>query len=146
MNNIIKMSLADSVQMLGTENAFTVLEKAKKMERTGVSIIHLELGESDFPSPESVKDVGIQSIKLNKTKYTPSQGILELREAIANHITETHKIPTNPDNVIIGSGAKSIIFYTAMALINKGDEVIYPNPGYPIYESMINYLGGKAIP
>ncbi len=140
------MNLAIRMNNLGTETAFEVLAKAKKLEAEGKSIIHLEIGEPDFPTPENICEAAIRSIKAGDTHYTPSAGIPEVRTSIANYIKRTRGIEVSPDEVVMTPGAKPIMFYTILALVNEGDEVIYPNPGFPIYESMINFVGGKAMP
>ena len=131
---------------LGTETAFEVLAKAKKLEAEGKSIIHLEIGEPDFPTPENICEAAIRSIKAGDTHYTPSAGIPEMRNAIAKYINKTRGIEVHPDEVVMTPGAKPIMFYAILALVNEGDEVIYPNPGFPIYESMIKFVGGKPVP
>ncbi|HMQ69358.1 MAG TPA: pyridoxal phosphate-dependent aminotransferase [Ignavibacteria bacterium] len=131
---------------LGTETAFEVLAKARKLEAEGKSIIHLEIGEPDFPTPENICEAAIASIRAGDTHYTPSAGIPEMRNCIAKYINKTRGIEVHPDEVVMTPGAKPIMFFTILALVNEGDEVIYPNPGFPIYESMINFVGGKAIP
>jgi len=131
---------------LGTETAFEVLAKAKKLEAEGKSIIHLEIGEPDFPTPENICEAAIKSLKSGDTHYTPSAGIPEVRHSIANYISRTRGIKVHPDEVVMTPGAKPIMFYAILALVDEGDEVIYPNPGFPIYESMINFVGGKPVP
>ncbi|MBX7041718.1 MAG: pyridoxal phosphate-dependent aminotransferase [Ignavibacteria bacterium] len=140
------MNLATRMNNLGTETAFEVLAKAKKLEAEGKSIIHLEIGEPDFPTPENICEAAIKSLKSGDTHYTPSAGIPELRTSIANYIKRTRGIDVSPEQVVMTPGAKPIMFYAILALVNEGDEVIYPNPGFPIYESMINFVGGKAVP
>ena len=131
---------------LGTETAFEVLAKAKKLEAEGKSIIHLEIGEPDFPTPENICEAAIRSIQAGDTHYTPSAGIPEMRNAIAKYINKTRGIDVHPDEVVMTPGAKPIMFFTILALVNEGDEVIYPNPGFPIYESMIKFVGGTPVP
>ncbi len=140
------MNLANRMNNLGTETAFEVLAKARKLEAEGKSIIHLEIGEPDFPTPANICEAAIRSIQAGDTHYTPSAGIPEVRTSIANYIKRTRGIEVSPDEVVMTPGAKPIMFYVILALINEGDEVIYPNPGFPIYESMINFVGGKAVP
>lgn len=140
------MKLANRMNNLGTETAFEVLAKAKKLEAEGKSIIHLEIGEPDFPTPANICEAAIRSIQAGDTHYTPSAGIPEVRTSIANYIKRTRGIEVSPDEVVMTPGAKPIMFYVILALVNEGDEVIYPNPGFPIYESMINFVGGKAVP
>ncbi|HEX2786427.1 MAG TPA: pyridoxal phosphate-dependent aminotransferase [Ignavibacteria bacterium] len=140
------MRLANRMNKLGTETAFEVLAKAKKLEAEGKNIIHLEIGQPDFPTPDNICDAAIKAIENGEHGYTPSAGIGELRESIARYISGTRNIDVSPDEVVFTPGAKPIMFYTMLALIDEGDEVIYPNPGFPIYESMIKYVGGTAVP
>ncbi len=140
------MELAKSLSRLGTETAFEVLAKAKKLEAEGKKIIHLEIGEPDFETPDHIKEAAKKALDDNYTHYGPSPGLMEVREVIAEHQSLVHKKSISPENVIFTPGAKPIMFFTIMSLIEEGDEVIYPNPGFPIYESMINYVGGKPIP
>jgi aspartate/methionine/tyrosine aminotransferase len=131
---------------LGTETAFEVLTKAKALERQGKSIIHLEIGEPDFDTPSNIVEAGVDALRKGWTHYGPSAGLPELRQVIAEYVSGTRGITVTPDEVVVVPGGKPIMFYAILALIDEGDEVIYPNPGYPIYESMINYMGGKAVP
>ncbi|MBL8008562.1 MAG: pyridoxal phosphate-dependent aminotransferase [Ignavibacteria bacterium] len=140
------MKIADRMSNLGTETAFEVLAKARKLEAEGKSIIHLEIGEPDFPTPENICQAAINSIKAGDTHYTPSAGIPEVRKSIADYISRTRHIEVHPDEVVMTPGAKPIMFYAILTLVNEGDEVIYPNPGFPIYESMIKFVGGKPVP
>jgi aspartate aminotransferase len=140
------MKLADRMSRLGTETAFEVLARAKQLEATGKDIIHLEIGEPDFTTPRNIIDAGIKALNEGYTHYNPSAGIRELREVVANCISKTRNIQVNPDQVVITPGAKPIMFFGIMALVNEGDEVIYPNPGFPIYESVIKFIGAKAVP
>jgi len=136
--------LAQSFERLGTETAFVMLAKAKALERQGKTITHLEIGEPDFDTPKHIKDECHKALVENATHYTPSNGLLSLRQSVAGYIKRTRNATVDPDNVVIMPGAKPVIFYSLMVLLNPGDEVIYPDPGFPIYESMIKYLG--AIP
>ncbi|MGH7309799.1 MAG: pyridoxal phosphate-dependent aminotransferase, partial [Candidatus Rokuibacteriota bacterium] len=131
---------------LGTESAFEVLARARALERQGKSIIHLEIGEPDFDTPAHIKDAAKQALDGGATHYGPSAGLPELREAIAKHVAETRGVPVSPDEVVVTPGAKPIMFFTILALVGAGDEVIYPNPGFPIYESVINFVGGTPVP
>ncbi|KAA0211420.1 MAG: pyridoxal phosphate-dependent aminotransferase [Ignavibacteriaceae bacterium] len=137
---------ADSMSRLGTETAFEVLAKAKALEAQGKHIIHLELGEPDFDTPQNIIAAAIKSLQSGDTHYTPSNGILPLRESIAKYMSKTRGVDFSADEVVVTPGAKPIMFFAIMALVNPGDEVIYPNPGFPIYESMINFVGGKPVP
>jgi aspartate/methionine/tyrosine aminotransferase len=131
---------------LGTETAFEVLARAKALEKQGREMVHLEIGEPDFDTPQNIKDAAIKALKGGYTHYTPSAGILELREAIAEHISKSRGIDVDPDEVVVTPGAKPIMSFTILATVNPGDEVMYPNPGFPIYESMINFIGGVPVP
>ncbi len=138
--------LASRQANLGTETAFETLAKAKELERPGKSIIHLEIGEPDFDTPLHIRDAATKALDDGFTHYGPSAGQLELRESIAKHQTERQGYKVSADNVIVTPGGKPVMFFTIMALIEEGDEVIYPNPGFPIYESMIRYMGGTPVP
>ena len=138
--------LASRQANLGTETAFETLAKAKEQERQGKSIIHLEIGEPDFDTPVHIRDAAKQALDDGFTHYGASAGQLELREAIAKHQTERQGYEVSPDRVIVTPGGKPVMFFTIMALVEEGDEVIYPNPGFPIYESMIRYMGGTPVP
>ncbi|MCS7125124.1 MAG: pyridoxal phosphate-dependent aminotransferase [Candidatus Bathyarchaeota archaeon] len=138
--------LADRMAALGTETAFEVLAKAKALERQGKEIIHLEIGEPDFDTPENIKKAAVKALYSGYTHYVPAAGIPELREAIAEYISKTRNIPVSPEEVVVTPGAKPIMFFAILACVNSGEEVLYPNPGFPIYESMINFVGAKPIP
>jgi aspartate aminotransferase len=140
------LKLAKRMGNLGTETAFEVLAKAKKLEAEGKHIIHLEIGEPDFPTPDNISQAAIKSIQAGDTHYTPSNGILPLRESIARYMSRTRGLEFHPDEVVMTPGGKPIMFYAIIALVDEGDEVIYPNPGFPIYESMIKFMGGKPVP
>ena len=138
--------LAARQALLGTETAFETLAKAKELERQGKSIVHLEIGEPDFDTPEHIRDAAKQALDDGFTHYGASAGQIELREAIEKHQTERQGYDVSADSVIVTPGGKPVMFFTIMALVEQGVEVIYPNPGFPIYESMINYMGGIAVP
>ena len=140
------MQFAERMNRLGTESAFDVLAKAKKLEAQGKNIIHLEIGQPDFQTPFNICEAAFRAMKDGYTGYGPAAGLLELREVVAEHISTTRGIEVHPDEVVITPGAKPIIFFTLLALVNEGDEVIYPDPGFPIYESVINFVGAKGIP
>jgi len=140
------MRLADRMSRLGTETAFEVLARAKLLEKKGKDIIHLEIGEPDFDTPNNIKDAAIKALKEGYTHYGPSAGLPEVREVIAQYVSKTRKINAKPEQVVVTPGAKPIMFFSILALANEGDEVIYPNPGFPIYESVINFVGAKAVP
>jgi len=137
---------ADRMASLGTETAFEVLARAKALERQGKEIIHLEIGEPDFDTPKNIKDAAVKALYGGYTHYVPAAGIPELREAIAEYISKTRKIPVDPEEVIVTPGAKPIMFFAILACVNRGEEVLYPNPGFPIYESMINFVEAKPVP
>jgi len=141
-----ELHLARRMSRLGTETAFEVLNKARALERQGKSIVHLEIGEPDFDTPLNVIDAGVDALRKGWTHYGPSAGLPELRQALAEYVTGTRGVKVTPDEVVVVPGGKPIIFFTILALIDEGDEVIYPNPGFPIYESMIHYVGGRAVP
>jgi aspartate/methionine/tyrosine aminotransferase len=140
------MLFAERMNRLGTESAFDVLAKAKKLESQGRNIIHLEIGQPDFSTPMNICDAAFRAMKDGYTGYGPAAGLWELRKAIAEYVAATRGVLVNPDEVVVTPGAKPIIFFTVLALVNAGDEVIYPNPGFPIYESVINFVGAKAVP
>ncbi|MBL1177782.1 pyridoxal phosphate-dependent aminotransferase [Pantanalinema sp. GBBB05] len=140
------MELAERMNRLGTESAFDVFAKAQQLAAQGRSIIHLEIGQPDFPTPFPICEAAFRAMKDGYTGYTPAAGLLPLREAIAEHITTTRGVEIHPDEVVVTPGAKPVIFFTLLALVNEGDEVIYPNPGFPIYESVINFVGAKPVP
>src|ERR1700759_2098085 len=141
-----ELRLANRMARLGTETAFEVLVKARALEAKGRDIVHLEIGEPDFDTPANIIDAATDALHKGFTHYGPSAGMVELREVIAQHVSETRRVNVTPDEVVIVPGGKPIIFFAILALAEEGDEVIYPNPGFPIYESMINYVGAKAVP
>ena len=139
-------TFAKRMSRLGTESAFEVLAKAKSLEAQGKDIIHLEIGQPDFSTPMNVCEAAFKAMKDGHTGYCPSAGLPEFREVVAQHISETRGIDIHPDEVTVTPGAKPIIFFTILALVDEGDEVIYPEPGFPVYESVIDFIGGKAVP
>jgi len=141
-----EVRLASRMARLGTETAFEVLVKAKALEAQGRDIVHLEIGEPDFDTPRNIIDAAVDALHKGFTHYGPSAGLMELREVIAQHVSETRRVNVTPDEVVVVPGGKPIIFFSILTLAEQGDEVIYPNPGFPIYESMINYVGAKAMP
>ncbi len=141
-----ELRLAGRMSHLGTETAFEVLAKARSLEAKGRSIIHLEIGEPDFDTPSNIVEAAVDALHNGWTHYGPSAGLPELREVVAEYVSRTRDVPVAPEEVVIVPGAKPIIFFAIMALVEKEDEVIYPNPGFPIYESMINFVGAKAVP
>jgi Aspartate/tyrosine/aromatic aminotransferase len=146
MRNAHELRLAKRMARLGTETAFEVLLKAKALEAQGRDIVHLEIGEPDFDTPRNIIEAAVDALHKGFTHYGPSAGLVELREVIAQHVSETRRVNVTPDEVVVVPGGKPIIFFSILALVEEGDEVIYPNPGFPIYESMINYVGAKAVP
>ncbi len=141
-----ELRLAKRMGRLGTETAFETLAKARALEAQGKNIIHLEIGEPDFDTPANVIEAGIDAIHKGYTHYTPSAGLPALRQAVAEEVTKTHGVQVVPEEVVIVPGGKPTIYFTFMSLVEEGDEVIYPNPGFPIYESLINFTGAKAVP
>ncbi len=140
------MRFAQRMSRLGTETAFEVLARARQLEREGREIVHLEIGEPDFDTPKHIIDAACEALNSGFTHYGPSAGDMELRETIAEHIATSRGVETKADEVVVVPGAKPIIFFGIMACVDEGDEVIYPNPGFPIYESMINFVGAKPVP
>lgn len=141
-----ELRLAERMSRLGTETAFEVLNKARTLERQGKEIVHLEIGEPDFDTPTNVVEAAVGALRNGWTHYAPSAGLPDLRQAIADEVSRTRGVTVTSDEVVVVPGGKPIIFFSLLALADEGDEVIYPNPGFPIYESMINYLGAKAVP
>src|ERR1700675_3651355 len=131
-----QLQLATRMSRLGTETAFEVLNKARALERQGKSIIHLEIGEPDFATPANGVEGGIDALRKGWTHYGPSAGLPELRQVLAEYVSRTRGVRVTSDEVVVVPGGKPIIFFTILSLIDEGDEVIYPNPGFPIYESM----------
>ncbi len=138
-------NLAARMQDLGTETAFEVLVKAKALEAKGHHVIHLEIGEPDFQTPSNVVEAGIRALRDGLTKYGPSQGMPELRAAICESLWTTRRVEATPDEVVVTPGAKPIIFFGILATVNPGDEVLLPDPGFPIYESVVRFVGGKPV-
>ena len=134
------------MKSLETETAFEVLAKAKALEKQGKEIVHLEIGEPDFDTPQNVKDAAARAMSAGYTHYTPSAGMLELKEAIAEHVSETRRLDVKPEEVVVTPGAKPVMFFGVLALVNPGEEVLYPNPGFPVYESVIKFVGAKPVP
>lgn len=142
MNSIF----AKRMETLGTETAFEVLAKAKALEKQGKNIVHLEIGEPDFDTPKNIKEAALKALNSGYTHYVPSAGIPEFKEAIAEYISKTRRIKAESDEVVATPGAKPIMFFVILACVNPGEEVMYPNPGFPIYESVVNFVGAKAVP
>jgi len=140
------MKYAERMGRLGTETAFEVLAKAKRLEAEGKKIVHLEIGQPDFPTPPHIVEAAAKAMRDGHTGYTAAPGIPEIREAVAEHIAARLGQPVHPDEVVVTPGAKPIMFYMFLAFVEPGDEVIYPNPGFPIYESMLDFIGAKRVP
>ena len=140
------LKLAKRMQRLGTETAFEVLVRARALEAKGRDIVHLEIGEPDFDTPANIVEAGVNALRTGWTHYGPSAGLPALREAIAGYVSETRRVHVSTEEVVVVPGGKPIIFFIILALVEEGDEVIYPNPGFPIYESMIEFVGARAVP
>lgn len=141
-----ELRLAKRMARLGSETAFEVLAKARALEAQGKDIVHLEIGEPDFDTPANVVESGVEALRKGWTHYTPSAGLPALREAIAEEVSRSRGVRCSGDEVVVVPGGKPTIFFTFMALVEEGDEVIYPNPGFPIYESLIHFLGATPVP
>ncbi|MGH9514162.1 MAG: pyridoxal phosphate-dependent aminotransferase [Terriglobales bacterium] len=141
-----ELRLAKRMSRLGTETAFEVLNRARELEKQGKDIIHLEIGEPDFDTPENIVQSAVSALNAGWTHYGPSAGLPDLRKTIADEVSRSRGVRVQPEEVVVVPGGKPIIFFSILALIDEGDEVIYPNPGFPIYESMINYVGGHGVP
>jgi aspartate aminotransferase len=139
------VKLARRMERLGTETAFSTLAKAKALEMQGREIIHLEIGEPDFDTPSHIIEAGCRALREGHTHYTPSAGILELRAAIAADVARSRRIAVDPEQVVVTPGGKPIMFFAILALVEEGDEVLLPNPAFPIYESMVNFVGGRPV-
>lgn len=140
------MKLAGKMSRLGSESAFEVLEKARALELQGREVIHLEIGEPDFPTPPHIIEAAKAALDDGATRYAPPAGIADLRTSIAEWVSNTRSVEVGPENVCVVPGGKPILFFTMMALVETGDEVMYPDPGFPIYESMIRFLGARPVP
>lgn len=141
-----ELRLAKRMARLGTETAFEVLDRARQLEAQGKDVVHLEIGEPDFDTPANVVEAGIDALRQGWTHYTPAAGLPLLREAIAEDVGHSRGVKVAPEEVVVVPGGKPTIYFTFMALVEEGDEVIYPNPGFPIYESLIGFLGAKPVP
>jgi aspartate aminotransferase len=139
------VTLARRMERLGTETAFSVLAKAKALEARGREIIHLEIGEPDFDTPENIVEAGCRALRGGETHYTPTAGIPELRAAISTYVARSRSIDIDPAQVVVTPGGKPIMFFIILALVQEGDEVLMPNPAFPIYESMVNFVGGLPV-
>jgi len=140
------MALAGSLSRLGTETAFEVLARAKALEAQGRRIIHLQIGEPDFTTPGNIIERGVKALRDGETHYCPAAGIPQLREACAAHLSRTRSLAIDPARIVVAPGAKPFLYFGVLATCEPGDEVIYPNPGFPIYESVIRYAGATPVP
>ena len=140
------MTFAKRMSRLGTETAFEVLARARALEAQGRKVVHLEIGEPDFDTPRFIRTAAANALEEGFTHYGPSAGLPEFRKAIADRWKADRAIPCDADNVVVTPGAKPIMFFTMLALLEEGDEVLYPNPGFPIYESVANFLNARAVP
>ncbi len=146
MSKSHELRLASRMQRLGTETAFEVLVRARALEAKGKHIVHLEIGEPDFDTPSNIVEAAVDALHKGFTHYGPSAGLPQLRETVAHWVTKSRNVQCTPEEVVVVPGGKPTMFYAILALAEEGDEVIYPNPGFPIYESMINFVGAKAVP
>jgi aspartate/methionine/tyrosine aminotransferase len=138
----VTIRFAERMSKLGTEGAFVVLAKARRLEAEGKKIVHLEIGEPDFATPDNIIEAGISAMQNGYTHYTPASGIMEAREAVAGFVSRTLKTEVDPTEVVLVPGSKNVLLFTLLACIEPGDEVILPDPGYPAYESQVNFIGG----
>src|SRR5439155_12890803 len=140
------VGLAESLERLGTETAFSVLARAKQLEAAGRDVIHLEIGEPDFRTPRHICDAAYEAMLAGQTGYCPAAGIPVFRAAAAEYLGESRGVEIDPENVLVANGAKLFLFFTILAACNPGDEVVYPDPGFPIYESTIRWAGAVPVP
>jgi aspartate/methionine/tyrosine aminotransferase len=144
---MVTFSLADRMGRLGTESAFEVLARARAMEADGARIIHLDIGEPDFPTAPHIVEAAVEALRAGQTHYVPAPGVPPLRQAVAEFLERTGRMRgVSPDRVIVTPGAKPIMFFTIMALCGEGDEVLYPDPSFPMYESITAFAGAKPVP
>lgn len=146
MDTTATPGLAASLERLGTETAFSVLARARELERAGRDVVHLEIGEPDFATPAHIVEAAYAAMRAGQTHYCPSAGIAEFREACAEELSRTRRVPIDPANVLVANGAKPFLFFTILAVAEPGDEVVYPDPGFPIYESAIRWIGATPVP
>ncbi len=140
------MQYSDRMSLLGTEGAFEVLARCKQLEARGKQIIHMEIGEPDFDTPANISEAAIKAIRDGHTHYSPSAGVPEARAVVAEYLSKTRGTKVAPENVVIAPGVKPLVFNAILAIVNPGDEVIVPNPGYPAYESVVSFIGAKPVP
>jgi aspartate aminotransferase len=143
--SVDSLELAASLERLGTETAFAVLARARELEREGREVVHLEIGEPDFDTPAHICEAAFAAMRAGQTHYCPSAGLAEFREAAAAELAATRGVPVDPGNVLVATGAKPFLFFTILAVCNPGDEVVYPDPGFPIYESAIRWVGATPV-
>ena len=139
-------NIAARTELLRGESAFAVLARARQLESAGKDVIHLEIGEPDFPTPENIVDAGARALRDGHTHYGPTPGLMPFREAIARYVEQGWGVATAPENVVVTPGAKPIVFAGILATVNPGDEAIYPDPGFPTYDSMLRFAGAKRVP
>ncbi len=138
--------LAKRIDLLATESAFEVLAKARRLEALGRNVIHLEIGEPDFDTPQHIKDAAVRALAEGYTHYAPTTGLPQVRQAVAEHVARSRAIPVDAEEVIITPGAKPILFFLALACLEPGDEAIFPDPGFSTYLSMIRFTGARPVP
>src|SRR6202161_3132243 len=146
LGDMTGFQLAERMGRLGTESAFELLARAKALEATGRTIIHLEIGDPDFPTAEHIREAAVGALNAGHTHYVPAPGIPALREGVAAFLERTGRLRTSPDRGVVTPGAKPIMFFTIMALAGPGDEVLYPDPGFPMYESITSFAGATPVP
>ena len=139
------IQFASRMSRLGTESAFEVLAHARRLEAEGRTIVHLEIGEPDFATPQNIIDAAVRAINSGATHYTPASGIPEVREATARHIARETGVPTRAENIVLTPGSKNILLFALLSLVEEGDDVIIPDPGYPIYRSLVNFIGANPV-
>ena len=137
---------ADRMKALETETGFEVMAKAKVLEKQGKDIVHLEIGEPDFDTPKNIKEAATRALNAGYTHYTPSSGLPEVKQVIAEYISKTRKLDVKPEEVVVTPGAKPVMFFSMLSLVSPGDEVMYPNPGFPAYEALIKFVEAKPVP
>lgn len=137
---------ADRMKALETETGFEVMAKAKLLEKQGKDIVHLEIGEPDFDTPKNIKEAATRALNAGYTHYTPSSGLPEVKQVIAEYISKTRKLDVKPEEVVVTPGAKPVMFFSMLSLVSPGDEVMYPNPGFPAYEALIKFVEAKPVP
>ena len=142
MSNIF----ANRMKALETETGFEVMAKAKVLEKQGKDIVHLEIGEPDFDTPKNIKEAATKALNAGYTHYTPSSGLPEVKQVIAEYISKTRKLDVKPEEVVVTPGAKPVMFFSMLSLVSPGDEVMYPNPGFPAYEALIKFVDAKPVP